>query len=543
MRTVFLNGKIYTGTLPLAEAFVIEDGAFLYVGSSAGANAFAGINAACVDLKGQFVCAGFNDSHMHVLHYGQVLSSPRLNEHTHSLEDMLCCLKNYLNSPLYMEGTWLVGHGWNQDYFSDVSREPNRWDLDRVSSEIPVVAVRCCGHSMAVNSKVLSLMHITSETPQPEGGRIGFEGAEPNGLFYDNAMELVYDCIPAPSKEALKQMILLAGKTLNSYGVTSCHSDDYQVFKNVPWQMVNEAFQELEASGDLSVRVYEQSNFTSLSSLKEFINAGNKTRTGSEMFRIGPLKLVGDGSLGARTAYLSSPYSDDPSVLGFPLFSKQELKELVEYAHINGMQIAVHEIGDAGVDDYLASLESAFAIYSVQDHRHGLVHCQITRPDQLQKIEQLGLHIYVQPIFLDYDNRIVEARVGEARASSSYSWKTLRDKGLSVSFGTDCPVELPNALGCIQCSVTRKTLDGTVGPYLPGEAFSIQEAIDAYTIASAEASFEENKKGRIQPGYYADFVVLSENLFDIPQSEIQNVAVEQVYLAGKQVYQRVKPDQ
>jgi len=529
VKTIFHHGKVYTGTLPLQEAFVVEDDRFLFAGSNE--DALAQEADAFFDLQGAFVCAGFIDSHMHVLSYGNALVCAPLHEHTHSLEDMIACLRATAPG----RGGWIFGRGWNQDFFADAKRMPNRWDLDKVSTEHPVCATRACGHALVVNSKALELLGITATPPQMDGGEIVMENGEPNGVFFDNAMDLVSGRIPAPAKEDLKAMARSAAKALNAQGITSCHSDDYSAFHDMPWQTVSEAFEELEASGELTVRIYEQSNFTSLETLRGFVEAGNKTGTGTEMFRIGPLKMLGDGALGARTAYLTHPYADDPSTRGLSVFTPEAFDKMIGYAHENGMQVAVHCIGDACLDLVLSSIEKALSQNPRNDHRHGIVHCQITRPDQLDSIVKNKLHVYAQSIFLDYDLHIVKQRVGEELASTSYSWKTLMNRGTTVSNGSDCPVEMPRPLAGIQCAVTRCDLSG-VGPYLPHEAFTVQEAIDSFTKASVFASFEENKKGQIEPGMLADFVVLGGNPFETPADKIKDIPVLQTWLGGKQVY-------
>jgi predicted amidohydrolase YtcJ len=301
---------------------------------------------------------------------------------------------------------------------------------------------------------------------------------------------------------------------------------------------VNEAFRELEAAGELTVRIYEQANFTRVDALREFIEKGNVTGSGTEFFRIGPLKMLGDGALGARTAFLSNPYADDPTTRGIHVFSQQEFDDLICCANASGMQCAIHCIGDACLDMVLSSLEKALTEHPRKDHRHGIVHCQITRTDQLQKIADLGLHVYAQSIFLDYDIHMVKDRVGEELANSSYSWKTLKNLGATISNGSDCPVELPNVLAGIQCAVTRNDLKGSVPAYLPEEAFTIQEALDSFTSGSAYASFTEHDKGKIQPGMLADFVVLNQNPFAEIPSELRNIAVLETYVGGWSVYKK-----
>lgn len=529
MKTIYHNARVYTGEDVFAQAFCVEDGYFTFAGSEEAASKMEADRR--VDLQGAFVCPGFIDSHMHLLNYGQTLSIAQLAKCTDSLENMIACLKATKPG----RGGWILGRGWNQDFFGDVTRMPNRWDLDRVSTEHPVCATRACGHALSINSKALELLGITADTPQMDGGQIVMENGVPNGVFFDNAMDLVFKAIPSPGKKDVKEMLRSACRALNAYGITSCHSDDYCVFQNLPWNVVNEAYRELEAAGELSVRVYEQANFPKLEGLKDFIDQGNVTGVGSPYFRIGPLKLLGDGALGARTAYLSISYQDDAEAKGLSVFTAEEFDTLIGYAHGHGMQVAVHCIGDACLDLVLSSLEKAMAENPRENHRHGIVHCQITRGEQLAEIARKKLHVYAQSIFLDYDIHIVEARVGKELAETSYSWKTLMKMGATVSNGSDCPVEYPNVLGGIQCAVTRRDLKG-VGPYLPEEAFTVREALDSFTKAGAYASFEEAVKGQIKPGMYADFVVLGQDPFAVEENKIQEIPVLQTYVAGKRVY-------
>ena len=178
---------------------------------------------------------------MHLLNFGQSLMNAPLAKHTGSLSDMIDCLKNAKPG----RGGWIIGRGWNQDYFTDTDKMPTRWDLDKASTEHPICATRACGHALCVNSRALELLGLSSDIKSPEGGSIGMENGELNGLFFDNAMELIYSKMPAPKKEDVKDMLLLAAKELNSYGITSCQSDDYCVFKGLSWETVNEAYEEL----------------------------------------------------------------------------------------------------------------------------------------------------------------------------------------------------------------------------------------------------------------------------------------------------------
>ena len=537
MKTIYYNGIIYTGNGSFEEAFLVSDGIFEKVGAADEILNCAEPGDEQIDLAGAFVCAGFNDSHMHLLNFGQFLHGARLAGHTDSLKNLLNYLHTFLTENPMRPGRWLKGRGWNQDYFSDTDRMPDRCDLDSVSTEIPIMLTRTCGHCCVVNSRVLELAGITRNTPDPDGGTIG-RGAdgEPDGRLYENAIELLNPFLPQPDKEALKEMLLLAMAEVNRYGITSVQTDDYSTFRGVPWQLINEAYRELEEEGKMTVRVNEQCNFTELPELRKFIEAGNMTGMGSGLFRIGPLKLLGDGSLGSRTAHLSKSYLNENSC-GFSLYDPEYLKKLVMYAHCQGMQIAVHAIGDECLDEVLDAYEAALTAAPRSDHRHGIVHCQISRADQLERIARLGLHVYAQSIFLDYDNHIVEKLVPPELTAWSYSWKTLLDKGVCVSNGSDSPVELPNVMSGIQCAVTRQSLDG-YGPYLPREAFTVQEALESFTIAGARASFEETKKGCIREGMLADFVILSEDPFRTDPTDLHSISVQAAYLGGEKVFEK-----
>ena len=527
MKTLYYNGNVYTGN-DFTEAFIVKDGYFVKTGKNEELLK-EGFDEK-VDLNNKFVCAGFDDSHMHLIGLGNTLNVAKLNEHSDSLKGMIEYLKEF--SKDRVPGSWIKGRGWNQDYFTDVKRMPSKYDLDEVAKDDPIILTRACGHCVVLNSKALELVHIDENTPSPLGGAIDFE----NGLLYDNAIDMIDQYIPVPSKDEIKEMIRSSSRFLNSFGITSCQSDDYSTFRQIPFELINEAYDELKKSGELTVRVFEQSNFTTLDELKRFVEAGNVTGVGDDKFKIGPLKMLGDGSLGSRSASLSKPYADDPSQIGFCLFTDEQMNSMIDYANAHNMSVAVHAIGDKCLDQVLTAIELALKNNPREDHRHGIVHCQISRPDQLDKIAELKLHVYAQSVFLDYDNHIVEARVGKELASTSYSWKTLMKNGVTVSNGSDAPVEIPDVMKGIECAVTRTSLDGT-GPYLPDEAFTIKEAIDSFTKCSAIGSFEEDYKGMIKENYLADFVILDEDPFETEPKRLHEIKIKATYLGGHCVYQ------
>lgn len=532
---LYYNGQIYTGK-EMVEAFVTENGRFCGTGKLEELRSRFH-DAELIDLNGKFVCAGFNDSHMHVLNDGYGLDSLQLAEHTGSLKEMKEYIASELVSRHVEKGQWLRGRGWNHDFFSDGHRFPTRYDLDDIAPNNPLCLVRACGHACVVNSKALEMIQVTKDTPQIEGGYFDVdENGEPLGIFRENALDMVYSKLPQPTRSELKEMLVAAMKHLNSYGVTSSQTDDFVVFHNLDYHEVIEAYRELEAEGKMTVRVYEQNHFTNCDDLKAFIEEGYNTGVGSDVFKFGPLKMLGDGSLGARTAFMSEPYADDHSTCGIPVYSQETFDEMIGFANAHGMQVAIHSIGDGILDRVMNAIEKALQKNPREDHRHGIVHCQITRPDQLERMKRLNLHCYAQTIFLDYDIKIVEERVGKERAKTSYNFKTLMDEGVWVSNGSDCPVELPNVLGGIQCAVTRSTLKEHIGPYLKDQAMSVEEAINSFTIGSAHSSFEENIKGQIKEGMLADFVVLSENPMTCDPFHINDIQVLETWMDGNLVY-------
>ena len=532
MKTIYHSGRVFTGQLPLAQAFALEKGRFTAVGTDEEILSLCRPGDTLISLEGKFVCPGFNDSHMHLLNFGYAMENCDLSP-CRSLEELREALRRFSEQT---EG-WILGRGWNQDLFTPATGIPTRQALDGVSRQRPVCIVRCCGHCLSVNSRALEVLGITAPVPEIPGGSCDVdEAGQLTGVFRDNAMGLVLSRLPAPSRKDLKRMMRNACAALNRCGITSCHSDDLLTFENVPWEEILAAYQELEAEGALTVRVCQQSQFLSADALRLFLDRGYNTGVGTGLFRIGPLKLLGDGSLGARTAFLSGAYADAPGERGIAIFTQQEFDDLIGLAHSRGMQVAVHAIGDGILDRVLSSYEKAFRDHPRADHRSGIVHAQITRADQLEKMAALGLHVYAQTVFLDYDSRIVESRVGNALASTSYSFGTMGKRGITLSNGTDCPVEPPQPLRGIQCAVTRQVLDGSVPPFRPEEAMTVEEALQSYTVSGAYASFEEKEKGKIAPGMVADFVILSADPFACPPEALSSLRAEATFLEGRPVF-------
>ena len=288
----------------------------------------------------------------------------------------------------------------------------------------------------------------------------------------------------------------------------------------------------------LNIRVYEQCLLPQEDKLKHFFTKGYKTGWGDEKFKIGPLKLLVDGSLGARTAALVEDYSDDPGNKGIVLVEQNKLDGLVQLAQKNNTQVAIHGIGDRAMYMAFQSIEKALEGNLENDHRHGIVHCQITDENLLDKFKELDAIAYIQPIFLDYDWKIVENRVGKVREKTSYNWNTMVKKGINISCGSDAPVETFNVMYGIYEGVTRKDLSGNPKEgWMKEEGLTVDDVVYGYTMGGAYSSFEENIKGSIELGKLADIVVLSEDIFKEDPNNIRHVEVEMTILDGKIIYE------
>lgn len=532
MTTCYTNARVFTADGRRVSCFAVSDGKFAYVGSVDEAKKLFP-DAQCVDLLDQFVCPGFNDSHMHLLSLGNMLTQAQLSPATDSLRNVLSALAAYVQQ--HTEKAWILGRGWNQDYFSDETRYPNRDDLDAVCPDKPCMITRACGHVAVVNSLALALAGIDQIAPEVDGGRVVTdENGRPNGVLEENALELINDVIPVPDRAQLKKTLLRAMEHVNRFGITSVQSDDFSSTK-APFEEVIAAYLELKEEGLMTVRVTEQCLLPDKETLQRFLDQGYRTGWGDAWFRIGPLKLICDGSLGSRTAHMRAPYSDAPETCGIAPYSQEALNELCDIAHSQGMQIAAHAIGDGAAELVLNAIEYAQKRHPREDARHGIVHAQILDHAQAQRMKALNMHAYIQSIFLDYDTKIVYPRIGK-RADEAYPAASLLRLGVTLSGGSDSPVEPPDVMTGIQCAVTRKPVTREVDQaYLPHEALTLSQALLSFTAYGAYTSFETEIKGRICEGMLADFTVLGIDPFETDPKFLHRIPIRKTYLAGKPV--------
>ena len=353
----------------------------------------------------------------------------------------------------------------------------------------------------------------TATPPQPDGASIDRdENGDPNGIVRESgAMAMVNAIVPAKTVADLEKNIRTAMDYALSLGITSVQTND---IKDLNYRKMWEAYEHV-THGERPVRVYHQCCFTAIAYFLAFLNDGFGTHVGDDVNRIGPLKLFVDGSLGARTAKLSRPYADDASTTGITVMDQNYLDAICAIAAANNMSVATHAIGDEAAEMILSAYEKTMRTPS-NPLRNGIIHCQITTPEILERFKKSKILAQVQPIFIHYDKNIVYDRVGKELAETSYAFRTLAEMGVHVSYGTDSPVEDMNPYNNLYCAVTRMSLTGKGDPYLPDQCVDIYDAIDNYTIESAYCSFDEKKKGRLLPGFMADLVILDRNIFEVP---------------------------
>ncbi|MBW4829104.1 MAG: amidohydrolase [Clostridiaceae bacterium] len=542
MDRIFMNGKVATidSKNSFAEAVAVENGKIAKAGSNEEVLELKNDNTEVIDLEGKLLLPGFNDSHMHLLMYSYHLQNVNLVGTT-SIDEMIERTKKFIKERNIAPGKWVLGIGWNQDYFTEGEKVfPTKYDLDKISTEHPIVFIRACYHIVIANSKAMELAGITKDSPQIEGGKFDIdENGEPIGIFREKAQGLITSHIPEPTVEEIKEMLIEGMGNANKCGLTSVQTDDFEAIPGKNYENIIKAYKELNEEEKINLRIYEQCLLPSMERLKGFLDRGYRTGYGDDFFKIGPLKLLGDGSLGARTAALTKPYADCPETCGIPVFTQEEIDELVEIAHNNDMQIAIHSIGDKAMYMAFGAIEKALAKNPKEDHRHGLVHCQITDKYLLNKFKELNTVAYIQPIFLDYDWHIAESRIGSELLETCYNWRTLLHSGVHLGFGSDAPVESFDVLNGIYEAVTSKDLTGKPeGGWKPDQTLTVEEAVHCFTMGGAYASFEENVKGSIEEGKLADMVVLSRDIFEIPEDEIKDVEVEMTIFNGKIVYKK-----
>lgn len=499
---------------PQAKAIAVRNGKIVAVGSNAEIRKYVRSGTKVIDGKNRTVVPGLVDCHVHMTGFGFFLQALNLKDAT-SIEEVQRRLRTYADE--HREKRWILEGRWDQEGFVD-KRYPTRWDLDAAVADRPVFLVRVCGHIAVANSKALQLAGITRATIV-KGGKVDLDSAtgQPSGIIRGNALRLLWRAVPKPTMKQLEEACVSACRKAAEAGLTCVHwlvesADEIRVLR----KLCSEGRLPIRVRLGVSVELLEKLDNSGL--LKDFRN---------DMLRMGFVKILSDGSLGARTAALKNPYSDKPDTNGIMLYTQRKLNQLVSKAHEAGLQLGVHAIGDRAVEATLKAFERALERFPRQNHRHRIEHCSVLNPKLIRRMKQLGLIASVQPIFADSDFWIVD-RVGKNRARWVYPFKTLMKEGVVVAAGSDCPVEDINPLRGVSASVARRDCSD--------EALAMKEALETYTSNAAYASFDEDKKGSIEVGKVADFTILSDDLFKIQPYNIKEVTVKMTIVDGKIVY-------
>jgi len=511
--TVLLNGNIVTmdAALPSAQAIALNGDRIAAIGSSTAISQLAGPDTLSINLKGATVLPGFIDCHIHLVEYGLSLRNLDLRD-TRSVAE----LKQRVSVRAGEVSSWILGRGWDQEKFAE-KRYPTRQDLDEASPLRPVLLRRVCGHICVVNSVAMHEASITASTPDPKGGIIDRDTAgEPTGILRENAVELIERSVPAPSLEDYERGALAACEKAVEAGLTTVHCI-------VSSEAELRALLKLRADGRLPLRFYV---FVPPEQMKAASQLGLMTGFGDEWVRLGGVKVFTDGSLGARTAALEAPYSDDPLNRGVTIYSQEQLDALIFEAHRADMQAAVHAIGDRAAGMALESIAKAKNRIPGKDLRHRIEHASVLNPQLIRRLKEIGLIASVQPHFVVSDFWVGQ-RLGEDRARFAYSFSSLLKAGVVAVGGSDCPVEPLAPLSGIAAAVNRSDRE---------EALSIEDAIEFYTRNAAYASFDEKVKGTISPGKYADIVVLEKDPRKVPASKIAETKIMITIVGGKIKY-------
>ncbi len=532
--TILFNSNIYTMEAPgaRAEAIAISGNRIEAVGALDALMPLADANTRRIDLGGRCVLPGFNDTHCHVVQTGMESVKVCLRG-VRSIDELVGRMRRFIAERRIPEGEWVVGYGYDQLLF-DAPRQPNRDDLDRVSARHPVMVDRICGHIGAANSLALARVGFDGNTViEGEGGILERDAAgRLTGVLVETARDVMANRMPKRDAAALAPLIRVVFEEAARYGVTSMQTDDLEA---APIEEIMAAYRRLKDDGSATVRIWEEVQCPRPRALERFLALGLRTGDGDGFFKIGNIKIITDGSLGARTALMRADYADAPGRRGVAVYTQADLDALVCRAHLAGMQVACHAIGDGAVAQCAHAMAAARALDGI-DKRNRIVHCQFAGDDLLDIMAREGICADIQPAFVPSDYGMVGARMG-ARSGIGYRWKTMARRGIHMGGGSDSPVETFNPIWGIHCAVNRTDRDGLpVGGWCPGEKLSVWEAVRLYTAEGAYLTFEEAEKGMLRPGMLADMAVLNRDIFAVPPDEIRDIRNVMTIMDGKIVY-------
>ena len=510
---------------PRAQAFAVTDGKFVGVGSDESVQRFIGANTHVLDLAGKTVVPGFIDAHAHPgpeypedSPWASVDCRP---EKVRTIDALVAALKR--KAERTSPGQWVTGSRYQE---TKLGRHPTRWDLDRASTNHPIIISHSSGHQSACNSLALELAKITRDTVDPAGGKfVRDERGELTGLLQERAAGLVRAAGPrgstAPDAETLAAYRAGFRRYL-SRGVTSVH---------VAGTSLNgAAMLERVRTDELPLRLYIMLREGSLADAVQ-----RKTSATNPGVRYGAIKLFHGNSLSGQTCWLSKPYENRPDYFGVPpARSQNELNELILRVHEAGLQACVHSNGDREIEMLLNAFEHALKQKPRADHRHRIEHCSVVTEALLLRIKKLGLVVVPHSYIWEHGDKM--ENYGAWRWDWMHPARALLDLGIPMAGHSDDPVSVADPLLPIQDMVTRTSAEGKV--YGAKQRVAVEEALHAWTFGGAFASFEDDRKGSITVGKLADFVILSADPTRVAPATIKDIHVEKTVIGGKAVLER-----
>jgi predicted amidohydrolase YtcJ len=536
---IITNAKVWTvdKANPTAQAVAILADRIVAVGSNADIEVLRGAATEVIDAGGKLLLPGFNDAHVHFVSGGRSLDAVQLNDAT-SLE--VFKQRVLERARITAKGEWIESGDWDETKWTP-AKLPTKDAIDSFTPDTPVFLSRYDGHMALANSVALRLAGITAKTPDPPGGVIVRDAqGNPTGALKDAAEDLVLKVIPPLSHDQRLRGMRRALAYAASLGVTSVQdmNDENDSFADI------RAYGELLQNGELTTRVYVA---PAVSDWDEQAKVGIRHAFGSSYLRMGALKGFADGSLGSGTGYFFSPYSDEPGnsgLLGKQMQPLSQMRDWMTQADAAGLQICTHAIGDRAISTVLDLYADVVKANGGADRRFRIEHAQHMAEKDFARFAQLGVIASVQPYQAIDDGRWAEARIGHDRASRTYAFRTFLNHGVHLAFGTDWDVAPLNPIWTVYAAVTRATLDGkNPNGWFPEQKLTVAEAVEAYTMGSAYAEFQERVKGSITPGKLADLVLLSDDIFSIDPAKIRDVKVLKTIVGGKVVWDqdRKKP--
>jgi len=529
----FRNGQVYTANerQPRAQAVAVKGNKIVYVGDNGGLRRFVGPNTRIVDLRGATMLPGLADAHMHLSGVGEREMTLNL-EGTSTLADFLAKVKARVDSA--RPGQWVTGRGWIETFWRPPVF-PTRQDLDRIAPNNPVLLTRADGHASIANSAALRLAGITRATAAPEGGAINKDAqGEPTGMLIDAAQRLVRRLVPPPTEEERDQQIILGAQRSAQLGWTQVQD------AHGTWAEV-ERMRRLYRDGRVKVRIYKAISGPSADATR-LIDQGPSIDEFNGRLTVRVIKVVMDGALGSRGAALLQPYSDDPESRGLITTDTTALKAMLAAALRNGIQVETHAIGDRGnrltLDFYERALaEVPAAQRKIAEPRWRDEHSQIVHPDDLPRFKKLGVIASMQPSHAIGDLYFAPARLGLDRLKGAYAWQTLIKQGVPVAGGTDAPVERGEPLIEFYAAVARKDLKGGSGTgWHPEERVTREQALRMFTVWPAFAAFEEDRRGTIEVGKWADLTVFDKDIMRVPEQQILSARCTMTVVGGDIVW-------